>query len=445
MRVPETRYTKTSDGVYLAYQVTGGGSVDVVYEPGWASNVDLMWARPDIGRFLRHVATWARLIVFDRRGSGLSDRTAGIPSLETRTDDLRSVMDAAGSERAVIVGLWDGGNTAALFASSHPDRALGIVLVETRARNLWATDYPIGEPVEENEEYNRQAEAGWGTGGFESWWVSESPEKDDQAYIDELAYYFRHCISPGGALLANEMWARIDIRGILPAIHVPTLVIDGHADPVHARYLAEHIAGARLAHNPRGTQSSEYFPGPGTEREAEQVRSFVEDLREERAQLDRVLATVLFTDIVGSTERAAELGDRGWGALLGRHHQRVRALLARYRGVEVDTAGDGFFATFDGPARAVRCAHGIVEAVRTLGLEVRAGIHVGEVQTVDDKAGGLAVMLGARLGAMAAPSEVLVSGTVSDLCVGSGLAFEEVGQRELKGIPGTWRVLRAVA
>ncbi len=441
MTIPDTRYVKTADGVHIAYQVLGDGPVDIVYEPGWASNVDLVWDRPDIGRFLRRVATWARLIVFDRRGSGLSDRTAGIPSLETRMDDLRAVMDACGSGSAVVVGLWDGGNTAALFASMYPQRALGIVLIDTRARNLFAPDYPWGDSSEEEDAFMVQADAGWGTGRFERWWLSDSPGGEvDAEYLAELARYFRHCISPGGAVIAGEMWNQIDIRDALPTIQVPTLVIDGHPDPAHGRYLAEHIAGARLVHSGQVGRPSPYHPGPGSEREADEIRAFVDSIEAERASFDRVLATVMFTDIVGSSEKAAELGDTEWAMLLERHHRLVRAMLARYRGVEVDTAGDGFFATFDGPARAVRCGQGIVDAMTPLGIEVRVGVHTGEVQTIAGKVGGIGVVIGARVGAKARGSQVLVSQTVKDLSLGSGLLFEDAGEHDLKGVPDRWHL-----
>jgi pimeloyl-ACP methyl ester carboxylesterase/class 3 adenylate cyclase len=441
---PETRYAKTADGVHIAYQEVGHGPVDMVFVMGWVTNIEVMWDEPGFARFLDRLAAFSRLILFDKRGVGLSDRVPDdrLPDIETRMDDVRAVMDAVGSERAVVFGVSEGGPMSMLFAATYPERTIALVLYGT------AADFTVREPAYKGDaaaylartgetwgtlEFARSEIAGWGAPGHES----------DERLVEWLASYMRKAASPGAAMALERMNRQINATHALPSIHVPTLVVAKAGDldfPIgQVRDMASRIAGATIVELP----GSEHFPWVGDpDAIVDEVERFVVALGEVEAELDRALATVLFTDVVGSTEKAAELGDRRWKALVEEHHRRVRGQLARYRGVEVDTAGDGFFATFDGPARAVRCARSIVDAVTPLGIEVRAGVHTGEVETIDGKVGGMAVVIGARVGASAGPSEVLVSQTVKDLVAGSGLAFEDAGEHELKGVPDRWRVYR---
>jgi pimeloyl-ACP methyl ester carboxylesterase len=448
---PETRYAKTADGVHIAYQVVGDGPVDMVFVMGWTTHIELMWAEPAFARLLSRLATFSRLILFDKRGMGLSDRvsTERLPSLEVRMDDARAVMDAVGSERAVVFGVSEGGPMAMLFAATYPDRTISLVLFGTGACWKPASDY--GWPGSSDEEFERameDREQRWGTREHAASeirrWGAPTLAQDDRA-IAWLADYLRNAASPGAAIALARMNRGIDVRPALPAIHVPTLVLARDGDlafPVEeTRWLADQIRGSRFVSFP----GDDHFIWVGEQDQLlDEIERFVAEVRDQEADLDRVLATVMFTDIVGSTAKAAELGDKGWRDLVERHHGVVRALLGRFRGTEVDTAGDGFFATFDGPARAVRCAQGIGAAMHDLGLEVRAGVHTGEVETIAGKAGGIAVNVGARIAALAGPSEVLVSSTVRDLVAGSGLTFEDAGEHELKGIPDRWHLYRAV-
>jgi pimeloyl-ACP methyl ester carboxylesterase len=452
MSVPETRYAKTADGVHIAYQTVGEGPVDLVFVMGWTSHIELMWAEPSLARFLTRLASFSRLILFDKRGMGLSDRVSEdrLPSLEVRMDDARAVMDAVGSERAVVFGVSEGGPMATLFAATYPERTIALVLFGTGACYKPAADY--GWPGSTDEEFERRlarTERIWGTREFAEQevrnWGAPTLANDDGA-IGWLADYLRHAASPGAAIALARMNRGIDVRPALAAIHVPTLVLARDGDlafPVEeTRWLADQIHGARFQSFP----GIDHFFWVGLpDQLLDTIEPFVAEVRDQEADLDRVLATVMFTDIVGSTARAAELGDRGWGDLVERHHGTVRALLGRFRGKEVDTAGDGFFATFDGPARAVRCAEAIGDAVQDLGLEVRAGVHTGEVETIAGKVGGIAVNVGARIASLAGPSEVLVSQTVRDLVSGSGLAFEDAGEHELKGVPDRWHLYRVAS
>ena len=447
MDQPETRYAKTADGVHIAYQALGDGPVDMVFVMGWVTNVEAMWDAPGFTGFLERLASFSRLILFDKRGVGLSDRVPEdrLPDLETRMDDVRAVMDAVGSERAVVFGVSEGGPMSMLFAATYPERTIALVLYGTvadfTARSPEYKDDPAGYLARTEQtwgtlEFARDQIAGWGAPGHES----------DDRLVAWLASYMRKSASPSAAVALELMNRQINASHALPSIHVPTLMIGKEGDLdfriEQIRDTASRIAGARLVVLP----GSEHFPWIGpAESVLGEVERFVVALGEEEAQLDRALATVLFTDVVGSTEKASELGDRGWKALIEEHHRLVRGQLARYRGVEVDTAGDGFFATFDGPARAVRCARSIVDAVAPLGIGVRAGVHTGEVQTIDGKVGGMAVVIGARVGASAGASEVLVSQTVKDLVAGSGLALEDAGEHELKGVPDRWRLYRVVS
>lgn len=448
--VPETRYAKTVDGLSIAYQVVGRGPVDLVFTSGWISNVDACWDLPPLRSFFRQLASISRLILFDRRGSGLSDRPTQVESLalEHGVDDLRAVMDAAESERAVLFGTEDGGMLVGMFAATHPDRTVALVLFAPWAKVLKTPDYPHGWTEAEEEEWQRHLAAEWGTTAFTRWqFTLVAPGlESNEPLIHAFTRYWRACASPAAVKAIDAMQLEVDARPVLRSIHVPTLVmnrIDDRMDPVdEARFIAGAIPGARLVE----LAGVEHWPFLGeTDRVLDELHRFITSIRTEEAGLERVLATVLFTDIVGSTNRAAVLGDGAWGEVLERHHELVRAMLARYRGKEIDTAGDGFFATFDGPARAAKCARAIIVGVKPLGIEVRAGVHTGEVETIAGKTGGMAVVIGSRVGAKAQASEVLASQTVKDLTAGSGLVFEDAGEHELKGVPDRWRLYRVLA
>ncbi len=449
MAEPLTRYAKTTDGLHIAYQVVGDGPFDLVYAPAWISNLEYVWDMPDLGDFLRDLAGVARLIVLDRRGSGLSDRpfTADALSLEVGMDDIRAVMDAAGTERAVLFGFEDGGALCTLFAASYPERVLALVLFGVWAKYGASADYPWGWTEDRVDDWIQLVERSWGT---EEFWKANSDIVSPRIRTDPdraraWAKYSRLSASPGAALTIEHMQRGTDIRSVLPTVRVPTLVMHRTRDPSEdveqAHYIGEQIGGAKVVELP----GDDHAPFVGdTGRVLSELRRFVSSIRDEEAEFNRVLATVLFTDLVASTERAATLGDRAWRDLVERHHAAIRGLLGRYRGTEVDTAGDGFFATFDGPARAVRCARAILDAVSSLGLQVRAGVHTGEVETINGKVGGVAVNIGARVADVAKPGEIVVSSTVKDLTAGSGLIFDEMGEHALKGIPEPWRLYRAI-
>jgi class 3 adenylate cyclase/pimeloyl-ACP methyl ester carboxylesterase len=444
---PETRYATTVDGLAIAYQVVGAGPFDLVYTPGWLSNVNALSDMPDQARFFRALSSIARLILFDRRGTGLSDRPSLVDSLalEHGLDDVRAVMDAAVSQRAVLMGFEDGGMLAAMFAASDPDRSSALILFSPWAKGRKSADYPWAFSDDELEEWSRHISEEWGSPAFARWNLSTSGPRyaSDDVFVNGLARYLRACASPGAVRAVDAMHNETDARPVLPTVRVPTLVMHRRGDRMgnlkEVRYIASRIPGAKMAE----LDGVDHPPFLGAiDPVVEEIERFISSMRAEEAQLDRVLATILFTDIVGSTERAAALGDRSWRDLLEWHHATARALLARYRGNEVDTAGDGFFATFDGPARAVRCAQALVEAMAPLGIEIRAGVHTGEVDTIDGKVGGIAVNIGARVGAKAGASQVLVSQTVKDLVAGSGLVFEDAGEHELEGVPDRWRIFR---
>ncbi len=443
MDIPETRYARALDGTHLAYKVIGEGPVDLVYLQPWFSHVEYVWEEPRYARFLHRFASFSRLIIFDRRGCGMSDPVPvdRHPDMETRMDDARAVMDAVGSKRAVIYGASESGGLACLFAAMHPDRTVALVVHGSFARMAWAPDYPWGVTREKHEIDVARFERSWGT---ESLVTELFPDlATDREIVRWIASLMRFAMSPGAAAAYERMTYGDDVRDILPTVHVPTLILHREHDlPEDNRYLAQHIPGATHVALP-GREHIPYLGDQDTV--TDEIERFVGGVRDEEAVLDRVLATVLFTDIVGSTAVAARLGDRAWREMAERHNATVRGLLGRYRGAEVDTAGDGFFATFDGPARAAKCASAIVQAMKPLGIEVRAGVHTGEVETIDGKAGGMAVVIGARIGAWAGPSEVLASQTVKDLTAGSGMVFEDVGERELKGVPDAWRLYRVVA
>jgi pimeloyl-ACP methyl ester carboxylesterase len=432
---PETRYAKSGD-VNVAYQVVGEGPLDLVLVPGFVSHLELDWEEPRSAHFLERLAAFARLIRFDKRGTGLSDRPGGVPDLETRMDDVRAVMDAVGSERAALFGYSEGGPMACLFAATYPERTSALVLYGSYAKRQEPDDdYPWCATRAEREAYADEMERNWGVEADVAKMIPEA----DPSMRRWWAARARAAASPAAARLLILTNSEIDVRALLPAIHVPTLVLHRSGDrdsrAEEGRYIAERIPGARFAELPGDV----HVPWIDPDQIVDEVEEFLTGTRP-APEPDRVLATVMFTDIVGSTARAAELGDRRWRDVLLRHHDLVRRELVRFRGSEVDTAGDGFFATFDGPARAVRCAVSLGEQVRGLGLETRAGLHAGEIELMDGGAGGIAVHIGARVAAVAGAGEVLVSGTVKDLVAGSGLTFDDRGEHELKGVPGSWRL-----
>ena len=440
----ETRYARSGD-VNIAYQVTGEGPFDLIHVPGFVSHVELAWQVPGIASFARRLGSVSRLIRFDKRGTGMSDRVSGAPTLETRMDDVRAVMDAVGSERAALLGVSEGGPMSALFAATYPERVWALVLYGTFARVRWAHDYPCGHPEEDYRREVDEDERAWGTPEHAAEIAQALAPSADEESKRALATMIRQSASPGAAGALHRMNLEIDVRDVLSAIRVPTLVLNRSGDNPSitggSRYLADHIPGARHVELPG---SDHAIAAGDPESVLAEIEPFLTDTWEQRAweesEPDRVLATVLFTDIVGSTAKTAELGDARWRELLQAHHSLIRRQLARFRGTELDTAGDGFFASFDGPARAIRCACAISESVRDLGLEVRAGLHAGECERMNGKVGGIAVHIGARVAAEAAAGEVLVSSTVKDLVAGSGIEFRERGTAELKGVPGAWHL-----
>jgi pimeloyl-ACP methyl ester carboxylesterase len=434
---PQTRYAKSGD-VNIAYQVVGEGPFDLVYVPGWISNVELMWDEPAHARLLRRLASFSRLILFDKRGTGMSDPVPldRLPTLEERMDDVRAVMDAAGSETAALFGSSEGGLMSVLFAATYPERTRALIALAIYAKRIWSPEYPWAPRPEARAVEIEELERTWG-GDMD---ISDLAPSADDGFRRRAVEYLRRSASPGAAVALLRMNTQIDVRPVLPTIRVPALVLhrvddrDVHID--EARWIAAQIPGAKYVELPG---DAHLIWAGNVDEVVDEVEEFLTGVRPVEDS-DRVLATVLFTDVVGSTARAAELGDRRWRALVEEHHAQVRRELERFRGVEVDTAGDGFLIRFDGPARAIRCAIAIRDALRPLGLEVRGGVHTGECELVGEKVSGIAVHTGARVSALARPGEVLVSSTVKDLVAGSGIEFEERGTHELKGIPGEWRL-----
>lgn len=437
----EVRFARSGD-VHVAYRVVGDGPVDLVYAQGAMTHLDVYWELPAFRRYCERLAEFSRLVLFDKRGMGMSDRVPGTTTLEERMDDVRAVMDAVGSERAAVMGESEGGPLAMLFAAAHPERTVGVILQGAEVRERRDADWPWGEATDEEFEASMAtAPERWGKGlGID--WITPSVAGEEWAR-SWWARMQTHAATPGSAEAFMRMAFDIDVRHVAPAINVPTLIVHTTGDKVchveNARFLARTILGARYVELP----GEEHVPWFAPDEILAEIREFLTGRREVSTP-DRVLATVLFTDLVGSTAQANELGDRRWRDLLEQHHAAVRGELTRFDGRELDTAGDGFFATFDGPARAIRCARAIVDAVRRLGLEVRAGLHTGEVEVLDGKVAGIAVNIGARVAGKAGPSELLVSGTVKDLVAGSGIQFDDRGSTALKGIPGEWRLFAVV-
>ena len=438
---PETRYAKADDGVHIAYQVFGEGPLDLVVIPGFISHVELAWDDEALAGAFRRLASFSRVIMFDKRGTGMSDRTERLPDIDRRMLDIEAVMQAAHSEKAALFAVSEGGPMAILFAAAHPERARALVLVATYARITESSDYPIGMPTKQLYESVQYLEPEWGTGvGLGGWAPSVA---NDSGARESFARLQRLAASPGAAMALMSSYMDIDVRPALPLVHTPTLVVHRTGDrmvPVaHGRYLAEHIDDARLVEL-AGTDHFWWTEDAGPI--LDEVEEFLTGARSV-PQADRVLASVLFTDIVESTRRAVELGDREWRLLLNRHDALVERELARHGGRLVKTTGDGILATFDGPARSVRCACAISDGAHALGIEVRAGLHTGEVELRRDDIAGLGVNIASRIEALAQPGEVLVSRTVTDLVAGSGLDFDDRGEHDLRGVPGRWQLFAA--
>jgi class 3 adenylate cyclase/pimeloyl-ACP methyl ester carboxylesterase len=432
---PETQYARSGD-VHIAYQVVGDGSVDLVHVPGY-QHVEMIWEWPATAQIMKRLSMFSRLILFDKRGTGLSDPVplTTLPTLEEWMDDVRAVMDAVGCERAAIMAFFEGGPMAMLFAATYPERTSALVLVNSYARLARADGYPWGVPSEPLEAALKNSRAFWRTGGGIDWQLPS--RANDPEYRSWWARFERASASPGTFAAIARVNAQVDVRHVLPSIQAPTLILHSRDNPWirvgHGRYLAQNIPGARYV---EVDSPDIFYTDP---EHYDEIEEFITGFRPVPLR-DRVLATVLFTDIVGSTKHAAGVGDARWHELLDSHHAIVRRELATARGREVKTLGDGFLATFDGPARAIRCAHAILDRVRGLGLEVRAGLHTGECELIGEDVGGIAVHIAARVAALAEPGEVLVSSTVKDLVAGSGIRFMERGMHELKGVPEEWHL-----
>ena len=434
---PRTQYARTDDA-HIAYQVLGEGPIDVVLVPGFVSNVEHYWEMPNVPQIFERIASFSRLIVFDKRGTGLSDPVVGVPTLEQRMDDLKAVLDAVGSGRTALWGVSEGGPMSVLFAATYPERTSELILYGTTPRFSAAPDFPFGWPERFVTDGLAEIEERWGDGALLE--IFAPSLAGDEWGVEIWGRYQRAGASPSMARRVLEALAEIDVRDILPAVNVPTLILHRRDERVAtvegARYMAERIEDAKLVE----LEGVDHLPMVGDhEAIVDEVEEFLTGTRRPRRH-DRVLSTVMFTDIVESTDRAAELGDRGWRELLERHDAIVRRQLERHDGREVKHTGDGFLATFDGPARAIVCAKDISEAVRVAGLRVRAGLHTGECELMPGDIGGMAVHIAARVMSLADPDEVLVSSTVKDLVVGSGVSFADRGTRALKGVPEEWRL-----
>jgi class 3 adenylate cyclase len=438
IEVPETHYTKADDGVHVAYQTFGDGPIDLVVIPGFISHVELAWEDATLASFLRRLASFSRVIMFDKRGTGMSDRTERLPDADRRMMDVEAVMDAAESHHAALFAVSEGGPMAILFAAAHPERTRALVLWGTYARLTIAPDYPIGLATEQLNRFAEYCEPDWGSGiGLEYWAPSVGDDPNARNFFARLQ---RLASSPGAAMALLTSYIDIDVRPALPLVQAPTLVLHRTGDRMvglaHGRYLAEHIDGARLLEL---EGSDHLWWTEDADLLADEIEEFLTGTRSE-PEADRVLASVLFTDIVDSTRKAAELGDRAWRDLLDKHDALAERQVERQRGRLIKNTGDGILATFDGPARSVRCAQAIRAGAYALGIEIRAGVHTGEVELRAADVAGLGVHIAARIEALAQPGEVLVSRTVADLVVGSGLEFDDRGEHDLKGVPGRWQV-----
>lgn len=443
MDIRDTRYAKTADGAYIAYQTAGEGPIDLVWQLDFLGNIDLIWEWPGLRGWLPGLAAFCRVILHDRRGTGLSSRNVAPPNLETRVSDLHLVLDAVGSDRPVLAGYAEAGAPNVLFAATNPARVRSIVWLSPLPRVLWTPDFPWGAKPDYIKRDESTLEL-WGTTELGAA-AAESEAEWTEGYepypesVPMMGMMSRHTTTPDVAGELTRIWHETDVRGVLPSVQAPTLLVanEQFAEDVEvAEYVASLMPEAEVARAPG-------LDPPQDEFNLDLVRRFL-GVERPAPEHDTILATVLFTDIVGSTDKQASLGDRRWRDLVEKHHAIVREALGRWRGVENDTAGDGFYATFDGPARAIRCALEVVQGVRALGIEVRAGLHTGECELIEGKCAGITVSIGARVAANADPSEVLVSQTVKDLVAGSRLSFEVAGDYELKGIPDRWRLLRVL-
>ena len=438
----DVRYAETPDGMYIAYGVAGDGPIDIVWQFEFFGNIDVMWERPTWGPMFRALAEMGRLILHDRRATGLSSRNCPPPNLETRCADVRTVLDAVGSEQAVLAGALESGAPNILFAATDPGRVRSVIWLGPSARVGWAPDYPWGSGPDYFA-YESVSLAAWGTAAYaeafrEMEWGTGHHIPDLE--VLDMARVTRQTATPDVARGLARIWWETDVRDVLPTVQAPALLLQwGDRDDIdEATYIASLMPNAELVALDGHPLDLEDQP-----RYLESIRDFL-GIERPPVLVESFLSSILFTDIVGSTEKQASLGDRGWKRLVEDHHAAIRRSLDRWGGTEVDTAGDGFYATFDGPARAVRCALEAAQDIRALGIEIRAGVHTGECQLIDHKVAGIAVSIGARVAAQAGPSEVLVSQTVKDLTAGSGLTFQDAGEHELKGVPDRWHLYRVV-
>ena len=438
---PQTRFARSSGDVQIAYQAFGEGDIDVVFVPGFVMNVEALWEEPVTAPFVERLASFARVVTFDKRGQGLSDRPPDPPTLEQTMDDIRAVMDAAGLERAALFGVSEGGPAALLFTATHPQRVTELALYGTYARSVMSDDYPFGIPESALDVFAEMIDKEWGGPVAADYFVPS--RLDDAQFLESWARFLRRGSSPRGAGSLIRLYRELDVRHVLPAISVPTLIVHRTDDRVTSlgggRYIAERIPNAQFVEVP----GADHFFAVNPDQILDEVEEFLTGERHGPVD-DRVLATVMFTDIVASTERVAQLGDRRWRELVERHDKLMRREVDRHRGRTIKTLGDGVLATFDGPARAIRAARAAAGRARGIGVEVRAGLHTGELELQGDDVAGMAVNIGARVAALAGPGEVLVSSTVKDLVFGSGIEFEERGQHQLKGVPGEWNLFAVV-
>jgi len=436
--MPETKYAKSGE-IHVAYQIFGSGRINLVLGPGWASHIEYAWEEPVYSRFLQRLGSFARVAWFDKRGTGLSDRVSDMPTLEQRMDDIRAVMDAVGFEHAALCGPSEGGSMAVLFAATYPKRTDALILYGSFAKRVWSEDYPWAPTVKERKKWIESLEKGWG-GTVEISTLAPSVA-NDPVFAKWFATYGRLSVSPSGAVALAKLNTEIDIRHVLPAIHVPTLVMHRTGDldvkVEEGRYLARNIPGAKYVE----FSGNDHLAWVGNVDEIiDETEVFLTGAKSSESS-DRILATILMTDIVSSTKKVNQLGDRNWKDLLLKHNEIVRKELARFRGHEVKTTGDGFLATFDGPARAIKCAASIRDDVHGLGLRIRAGLHTGECEIIgENDIGGVSVHIAQRVQAKAGPDQIFVSSTVKDLVSGSGLGFKDLGVHSLKGMSDGWRL-----